>query len=42
MELGAKIKQYRNKKGLTQEALAEYLNVTISAVSQWESGVSLT
>ncbi len=38
MELGAKIKQYRNKKGLTQEALAEYLGVTVSAVSQWESG----
>ena len=37
MELGSQIKKYRNRKGLTQEALAEYLNVTVSAVSQWES-----
>ena len=38
MELGSQIKKYRNRKGLTQEALAEYLNITVSAVSQWESG----
>ena len=38
MELGSQIKKYRNKKGLTQETLAEYLNITVSAVSQWESG----
>ncbi|MBR5366037.1 MAG: helix-turn-helix transcriptional regulator [Clostridia bacterium] len=38
MELGSQIKKYRNRKGLTQEALAEYLNITVSAISQWESG----
>ena len=38
MELGSQIKKYRNRKGLTQDALAEYLNITVSAISQWESG----
>ena len=41
MNIGAKIKQLRKEKDLTQEQLAEYLNVSISAVSQWESGKTL-
>ena len=41
MNIGAKIKQLRKERDLTQEQLAEYLNVSISAVSQWESGKTL-
>lgn len=38
MNIGAIIKKYRNQRDLTQEQLSEYLNVSVSAVSQWESG----
>lgn len=38
MNLGMSIKKLRQQKDMTQEQLAEYLNVSISAVSQWESG----
>ena len=38
MNIGCVIKNNRRKKDLTQEQLAEYLNVSVSAVSQWESG----
>lgn len=38
MNLGTAIKMLRQQRDLTQEQLAEYLNVSISAVSQWESG----
>ena len=37
MNIGAVIKTKRQAKDLTQEQLAEYLNVSVSAVSQWES-----
>lgn len=37
MNIGAKLKELRHKKDLTQEQLAEYLNVSVSAVSKWES-----
>ena len=37
MNIGANIKFFRKSKDLTQEELAEQLNVTVSAVSQWES-----
>ena len=36
--LGKKITQFRKKAGITQEQLAEQLNVSVSAVSQWETG----
>ncbi len=36
--IGAIIKQKRRAKDLTQEQFAEYLNISVSAVSQWESG----
>ena len=38
MNIGIKIKEFRHQKDLTQEQLAEYLNVSVPAVSQWESG----
>ena len=37
MSIGSKIAQYRKEKGITQEALAQILNVTNQAVSKWES-----
>lgn len=41
MEIGSVIKKCRREKDLTQEQLAEYLNVSVSAVSQWESGKTM-
>ena len=41
MELGKKIKQLRFKAGLTQEQLAEKLNIGAQSVSKWENGGSL-
>lgn len=40
MEIGAKIKQARKEKGLSQEALAEYLGLSVQAVSKWECDLS--
>ena len=40
MEIGKKIKQLRQHKGMTQEKLAEYLNVSFQAVSKWENGTA--
>lgn len=38
MEIGTIIKKHRRRRDMTQEQLAEYLRVSVSAVSQWESG----
>lgn len=38
MEIGTIIKKHRRQRDMTQEQLAEYLRVSVSAVSQWESG----
>ena len=38
MEIGTIIKKHRRERDMTQEQLAEYLRVSVSAVSQWESG----
>lgn len=38
MEFNEKIQELRKQKGLTQEDLAEYLYVSRTAVSKWESG----
>lgn len=39
MELGNKIKTLRLKAGLTQEKLADQLNVSFQTVSKWENNV---
>lgn len=41
MNIGSNIKKFRNKRDITQEKLAEVLNISISAVSQWESNKTL-
>lgn len=38
--VGNNIKKAREGRNLTQEQLAEKLNVTRQAVSNWENGVS--
>lgn len=38
--IGIKIKELRKKRDLTQEKLAEYLNISFQAVSKWETGVA--
>ena len=42
MEIGTQIRQLRTQRGITQEALAQHLNVSPQAVSKWERGVSQT
>lgn len=37
MTIGEKIKSLRNMKGMTQESLAEKLNVSRSAIAKWEN-----
>lgn len=41
MEFGAKIKNLRNKRGITQEALAKAMGVTPQTVSKWENDVTM-
>lgn len=38
MEFGEKLQTLRKRKGLTQEELAEFLHVSRTAISKWESG----
>ena len=41
IEMGAKIRQLRTLRGLTQEELGSELGVSAQAVSKWESGTTL-
>ena len=41
MNLGETIKKLRRDKDITQEQLAEYLNISSQAVSKWETNLSL-
>lgn len=40
-ELGKNITTYRKKAGITQEHLAELMHVSVSAISQWETGKTM-
>ena len=40
MEIGNQIKQLRHRRGITQEAMAQYLGITPQAISKWERGVA--
>ena len=39
--IGEKIREYRQKQGLTQDALAAELHVSSQAVSKWENGQTM-
>lgn len=41
MALGERIKEYRQKVGLSQEALAEKINVSRQAITKWESNTGI-
>lgn len=38
--MGNRIAEFRKKKGLTQDQLAEQLGISAQAVSKWETEVS--
>lgn len=40
MEIGNQIKQLRQRRGITQEEMAQHFGVTPQAVSKWERGVA--
>ena len=40
MNIGAKIRELRKEKRITQEELADYLHISSQAVSKWETGAS--
>lgn len=40
MEIGTQIKQLRQRRGITQEAMAQHFGITPQAISKWERGVA--
>jgi len=38
INIGEKIKNYRKKKEITQEQLADSLHISFQAISKWERG----
>lgn len=42
MKINEVIRYYRKKENLTQEQVANYLNISAPAVNKWENGVSPT
>ena len=41
MEIGEKLKNSRMNAGMTQEQIAEQINVSRQTISNWENGKSL-
>lgn len=41
LKIGEKIKKLRKAQDITQEKLADYLNISYQAVSKWENGLAL-
>ena len=41
MKIGSFLKELRKEKGMTQEQLAEQLNISNRSVSRWETGNNL-
>ncbi len=41
IKIGEKICELRNKRDLTQQALAKHMGVTRSSVNAWEMGISI-
>ncbi|NSV25822.1 helix-turn-helix transcriptional regulator, partial [Enterococcus faecalis] len=41
MEIGDRIKNERKKRSISQQQLADYLNISRQAVSRWENNISL-
>ena len=41
MDIGLKIKKLRKEHGITQEQLAEHLNISPQAISKWENGTAM-
>ncbi len=41
LKIGEKIKELRRTHDITQEKLADYLNISYQAVSKWENGLAL-
>ena len=39
--IGKRIKELRRARDMTQERLAEYLNVSFQAISKWETGIAM-
>lgn len=40
MEIGSQIKRLRQRRGITQEALAQHFGISAQAVSKWERGTA--